>query len=202
VGGAGVEKGRNGDGAETNDHLHRVAGAHTGNGEQRDARLLWCVRVVVVIPIMKLEAEQLGADTIMAPDVFFVTVEALAIASSFVDLVWREAADDAARDCDRVGRGCGWAMGRTGRRWCGAWRRRGQGERRGRRRQEAARRRRPDSARVLGRSGLLSGRLLPALMGAGEAHRHLQRLRPLELDIDAEGVLKARDEQLDLLGFG
>jgi hypothetical protein len=39
-------------------------------------------------------------------------------------------------------------------------------------------------------------------MGAGEAHRHLQRLRPLELDIDAEGVLKARDEQLDLLGFG
>jgi hypothetical protein len=49
---------------------------------------------------------------------------------------------------------------------------------------------------------MLRDDLLTALMGAGETHRNLQRLRALELHVEAEGILEAHDEQLGLLRLG
>jgi hypothetical protein len=39
-------------------------------------------------------------------------------------------------------------------------------------------------------------------MHTGQAHGGLQRLRPLQLDVDAQGFLQAGEEQLNLLRFG
>jgi hypothetical protein len=58
-------------------------------------------------------------------------------------------------------------------------------------------------ARQRGRCGcLLRTRLLPVFMSTGEAHGGLQRLQSLELDINAQGLLRAGEEQLNLLGIG
>jgi hypothetical protein len=66
----------------------------------------------VGIVVVNLQTEELGTDSVVAPHVLLITVEALPVASTLVHLCWREAADRA--PCDRHGAWAraGWARWR------------------------------------------------------------------------------------------